>query len=180
VAKQEGGKLSVPRLAVLAVLALILSLFFPSCSKEDEAEKIRSLIKEGAELAEKHDLSGLIQFTTKDFLAQPGKHGIREVRRILWFAFNHYGNFRILYPEPGVDLGPEGREASARVYFLIVKKEQTTPRVQDLYKDPQGWIDEVGDTADLYRLSLDWSKENGDWLVKRALLEPFRGSGFSG
>lgn len=175
--RQKGVKLSIPRLAVLVV---IVSLFFPSCSKEDEAEKIRSLIKQGAELAEKHDLSGLIKFTTEDFLAQPGKHARREVRRILWFAFNHYGHFRIIYPEPSVDLGPEGREASARVYFLIVKKEQSPPKLKDLYKDPKGWLEEVGDTADLYRLNLEWSKENGDWLVKRALLEPFRGTGFSG
>ena len=175
--RQKGGRLSISRLVVLGV---ILSLFFPSCSKEDDAEKIRGLIKEGAELAEKHDLSGLIKFTTEDFLAQPGKHGRREVRRILWFGFNHYGHFRIIYPEPSVDLGPEGREASARVYFLIVKKEQSTPKVRDLYKDPKGWIEEVGDTADLYRLSLEWSKEKGDWLVKRALLEPSRGTGFGG
>ena len=174
--RQKGGKLSIPRLAVLVV---ILSLLFPSCSKEDEVEKIRSLIKEGAELAEKHDLSGLIEFTTEDFLAQPGKHARREVRRILWFAFNHYGHFSIIYPEPSVDLGPEGREASARIYFLIVKKEHSAPKVKDLYKDPKRWLEEVGDTADLYRLSLEWSKENGDWLVKRALLEPFRGTGFS-
>ena len=168
--------MSIPRLAVLVV---ILSLFFPSCAKEDEAEKIRSLIKECAELAEKHDLSGLIKCTTEDFLAQPGNNARREVRRILWFAFNHYGHFSIIYPEPSVDLGPEGREASARIYFLIVKKEHSAPKVKDLYKDPKRWLEEVGDTADLYRLSLEWSKENGDWLVKRALLEPFRGTGFS-
>jgi hypothetical protein len=162
----------------LAVLGMTLLLLSPSCAKEDEAEKIRSLIKEGVELAEKHDISGLIAFTTEDFIAQPGKHDSREVRRILWFAFNHYGTFRIIYPEPSVDLRSEDREASARVYFLIVKKGQATPKVQDLYKDPQGWIEEVGDTADLYRLSLDLVKKNGDWLVNGALLEPFRGTGF--
>jgi hypothetical protein len=177
VVRQKGEELFLPRLLALGV---ILLLFFPSCSKEDEAEKIRSLIKEGAEFAEKHDISGLIKFTTEDFIAQPGKHGSREVRRILWFAFNHYGNFSIMYPEPSVDLGPEGRDGSARIYFLIVKKDQSAPKVKDLYKDPQGWIKEVGESADLYRLSLDLLKENGDWLVKGALLEPFRGTGFSG
>jgi hypothetical protein len=162
----------------LAVLGIILLLLSPSCTKEDETEKIRSLIKEGVELAEKHDISGLIAFTTEDFIAQPGKHGSREVRRILWFAFNHYGSFRIMYPEPSVDLGPEGREGSARVYFVIVKKDQSVPKVQDLYKDPKGWIEQVGESADLYRLSLDVVKEHGDWLVKGALLEPFRGTSF--
>jgi len=164
------------RLAVLGVILLALPL---SCAKEDEAEKIRNLIKQGAELAEKHDISGLLTFTTEDFIAQPGKHGSREVRRVLWFAFNYYGNFKIMYPEPSVDLGPEGRDGSARVYFLIVKREQIAPNIKDLYKDPKGWIEEVGESADLYRLSLDLLKKNGDWLVKGALLEPFKGAGFS-
>lgn len=167
----------LPRLVVLFLIPL---LFLPSCSKEDEAEKILGVIKEGAELAEKHDVSGLIKFTAEDFLAQPGQHGSREVRRILWFAFNHYGNFKVLYPEPSVKLGPKGQKAFARVYFLIVKREQSIPKLKELYKDPQGWIEEVGENADLYRLKLDLSKEKGDWLVKRALLEPFRGTGFRG
>jgi hypothetical protein len=176
--RRTGGRtFFLRRLAVLGVVLLVFSF---SCAKEDEVEKIRRLIKQGAELAEKHDISGLLDLTTEDFIAQPGKHGNREVRRILWFAFNHYGNFRIMYPEPRVELGPEGRDGSARVYFLIVKRGQATPNVTDLYKDPRGWLEKVGETADLYRLSLELLKENGDWLVKRALLEPFRGVGFSG
>jgi hypothetical protein len=167
-------------LSRLAVLGVILLLFSTSCAKEDEAEKIRTLIKEGAELAENHDISGLIKFTTEDFIAQPGQRDSRGVRRILWFAFNHYGNFRIMYPEPSVELEPGGQKASSRIYFLIVKREQAAPKVKDLYKDPKGWIEQVGESADLYRLSLELSKENKDWLVKGALLEPFRGAGFSG
>jgi hypothetical protein len=162
----------------LAALGVIILFFSLSCSKEDEAEKIRSLIKKGAELAEKHDLNGLIKFTTEDFVAQPGKHGSREVKRILWFAFNHYGNFRIIYPEPSVDLGPEGRDGSAKVYLLIVKQGQSAPNIKDLYKDPKGWIEQVGESADLYRLSLELLKKDGDWLIKGALLEPFKGTGF--
>jgi hypothetical protein len=174
-ARMRGRRLLPLRLAVFGVIILFLSL---SCSKENETERIRSLIKKGAELAEKHDLSGLMKFTSEDFVAQPGKHGSREVKRILWFALNHYGNFRIMYPEPSVDLGPQGLDASARVYFLIVRREQSAPKVEDLYKDPKGWIEKVGESADLYRLSLDLLKRDGDWLVKGALLEPFRGTGF--
>ena len=176
-ARMRGHRLFLLRLAFLGVIILFFSL---SCSKENEAERIRSLIKKGAELAEKHDLSGLMKFTTEDFIAQPGKHGSREVKRILWFAFNHYGNFRIMYPEPSVDLGPQGLDASARVYFLIVRREQSAPKVEDLYKDPKGWIEKVGESADLYRLTLDLLKTDGDWLVKGARLEPFRGTGFAG
>lgn len=175
--RMRGQVFYLLKLAVLGVM--ILSIIF-SCSNEDETAKIRSLIKKAADLAEKHDLSGLLELASEDFMGQPGKHDSRGVKRILWFAFNHYGNFRIIYPEPSVVLGPQGRDGSARVYFLIVKKGQSAPKVKDLYKNPRGWIAEVGESADLYRLSLDLSKKDGDWLVKGALLEPFRGNGFSG
>ncbi len=140
---------------------------------------IHQLIKEGAELAEQHNAHGLMKLTTEDFLARPGQHNSREVRRILWLAFNHYGNFRLMYPEPSVELQSGGSGARAKVYFLIVRKEQSVPKLKELYKNPQSWLEEVGENADLYRLKLELLKKNGDWLVKGALLEPFRGLGFS-
>jgi hypothetical protein len=85
-----------------------------------------------------------------------------------------------MYPEPSVDLESNGTGAFATVYFLIVRKEQSVPNIKELYKNPQDWLQEVGENADLYRLKLEWSKQNGDWLVRKALLEPFRGLGFSG
>ncbi|MGW8220675.1 MAG: hypothetical protein ACWGP1_00885 [Syntrophobacteria bacterium] len=167
-------------LARLVTLLLISLLLLVACSKEDDTEQIRNLIKEGAKLAEEHNAAGLLKLTTEDFVARPGKHDGREVRRILWFAFNHYGNFNVMHPEPSVDLEESGREASAKVYFMIVKKERSIPELKDLYRDPRGWLEEVGETADLYRLKLELLKNNGDWLVRSVLLEPFRGVGFSG
>ena len=164
----------------LAILCLIPLMLFPSCAKEDETEKVLKLIKQGAELAEKHDAVGLMRFTTEDFVARPGQHGRQEVRRILWLAFRHYRSFRLIYPEPKVELEASGNRASARVYFLIVKKERSFPELQDLYKNPQRWLEEVGENADLYRLQLALLKQDGEWLVERALLEPYRGIGFGG
>ena len=80
-------------------MVLITLLFLTACAKEDDTEKIRALIKEGAKLAEEHSAAGLLELTTGDFIARPGEHDGREVRRILWFAFNHYGNFKVMYPE---------------------------------------------------------------------------------
>jgi len=155
-------------------------LLAASCAVEDDTVQIRNLIKKSAKLAEEHNAAGLMKLTTEDFVALPGQHNSREVRKILWFAFNHYQNFKVMYPEPSVDLEASGGKASAKIYFLIVKKERSIPELKDLYKDPQGWLEEVGENADLYRLSLVLLKKNGDWLVKRSLLEPFRGIGFSG
>ena len=168
-----------PPLTRLITFSLITLFILTACSKEDDTEQILTLIKEGAKLAEKHNAAGLLELTTQDFVARPGKHDGREVRRILWFTFNHYGNFKVLYPEPSVDLEESGREASAKVYFMIVKKERSIPKLKDLYRDPRGWLEEVGETADLYRLKLEFLKNNGDWLVRSVLLEPFRGVGFS-
>ena len=50
--------------------------------------------------------------------------------------------------------------------------------MKDLYDDPGGWLDEVGENADLYRLTLDLMKKEGDWLTVQAHLEPFKGYGF--
>jgi hypothetical protein len=62
---------------------------------------------------------------------------------------------------------------------MIVKKDQSFPDLDELYEDPQGWLEEIGKNADLYRLEIEFLKKDGDWLVKRAHLESFRGFGFS-
>lgn len=150
-----------------------------SCSGQDDTNEIRELIKNGIRLAEKRDVAGVMKMTTEDFLGDPGRHTGREVKRMLWLAFRQYGDFTIVYPQPNVNPVDEGRIASARVYCLIVKKERTLPELRDLYEDPRGWLNEVGENADLYRIELDLVKRNGDWLVNRARLEPFRGTGFN-
>jgi hypothetical protein len=36
----------------------------------------------------------------------------------------------------------------------------------------------VGENADLYRLELEFVKKKGDWVVRQAHLEPFKGYKF--
>ena len=166
-------------LARLVAFLLITLFTLAACAKEDDTDQIRKLIKEGARLAEEHNIASLLELTTEDFVAHPGEHDGREVKGILWYAFNHYGNFKVMYPEPSVDLKEGGRAASAKVYIMIVQKERSIPELKDLYKDPRGWLEEVGETADLYRLKLELLKNKENWLVRSVLLEPFRGVGFS-
>ena len=156
----------------------LLILLLASCAASEPEDSIRQVIRRGADLAERHDLGGLLGLTTKNFMAMPGSRDRDETKGILWMAFRYYEKFRIIYPEPEVDLEEKGRTASARVYFLMVRERRTFPRLEALYKDPQGWLKEVGEKADLYRLDLDWFNEDGDWLVAKAHLEPFRGTGF--
>ena len=163
----------------LVVLLLLFMSGLESCSSKDEETAIRELVKKGATLGEEQDIKGLMNLTTEDFLAVPGDLGRQETRRILFVVFRHYRDFKILYPRPSVDLKPDKRSASAVFPFLIVKKETTLPKLKELYEDPQRWLETVGENADLYRLKLEWVKQNGDWLVRQARLERFTGRSFS-
>ena len=163
----------------LLVLLLVAVSGVESCSSKDEETAIRELVKNGATLGEEQDIKGLINLTTEDFLALPGDLGRQETRRILFVAFRHYQDFKILYPRPSVELKPDKRSASAVFPFLIVKKEAALPKLKELYEDPQRWLETVGENADLYRLKLECLKQNGDWLVKQARLERFTGTSFS-
>ena len=87
-----------PSLARLVALLLITLFTLTACSKEDDSEQIRKLVQEGARLAEEHNIAGLLKLTSEDFVARPGNHGDREVKGILWYAFNRYGNFKVMYP----------------------------------------------------------------------------------
>jgi hypothetical protein len=162
----------------VAVCFILICSFAVTCSRKDEVGRILLLIQEGARLAEAHSVRELMELTTEDFQATPGPLDRPETGRILWWAFRHYGNFKVLYPKPAIDLKTEDA-ASARIYFMIVKKERTYPDLKKLYNDPQAWLEEVGENADLYRLTLGLLRKNEDWRVKSALLEPFKGLGFS-
>jgi hypothetical protein len=166
--------LSLVRVGVYFILIGSLAL---SCSKKDDVSLVLHLIQESARLAEAHHVQALMDLTTGDFQATPGPLDRRETGKILWWAFRHYGDFKILYPEPTIDLGSKDA-ASARLYFMILKKEGSYPDLKKLYKDPAAWLEEVGENADLYRLTLGFVRKNRDWTVKSALLEPFKGLGF--
>ncbi len=160
-------------------VCLLLGLCLQSaCKKKDEAEVIHRLIHKGAKLAEAHNVGGLMELAAPGFTAMPGNRDRAEVRSILFMAFRHYRDFRILYPKPGIDVEEGGRTASATVYFLIVRREGAYPELKDLYEDPGLWLEEVGENADLYRLRLALIEREDDWLTKQAHLEPFRGLGF--
>jgi len=162
------------------LLLLVLCFFLTSCASKDDTDVIRQLIKQGALCAENHDIRGLMKLTSEDFLAMPGQHDHNGVRRILWMAFRHYQEFKVMYPKPIIELESNGLTASATIYFMIVKKDVSFPKLTELYKDPQGWLEEAGENVDLYRLTLELLKKNRDWFVRRAHLEFFRGLGFSG
>ena len=163
----------------LAVLGLVLILMASACAQEDDAAAIRELVQKGVGLAEAHDISGLMELTTEDIVGQPGAYNRPAVKRIIWMALKRYGQIKILYPRPSVTLLAQDNRASCDVFLLIVKKDRVIPDLKDLYDDPKGWIETVGDNADLYQLDLEMRKTDGRWRVGKARLERFKGTGFS-
>ena len=164
--------------AVALCLLGILPWVF-SCAPKDDAEAVTKVVQEGARLAEEQDMGGIFDLTTEDFVALPGKLDRRETRRILFMAFHHYKQFKVLHPRPSVEIQPDRRTASAVFPFLIVKKDASLPALKDLYGDPKGWLEAVGENADLYRLKVELVKSGDKWLARQALLGRFTGVGFS-
>lgn len=160
---------------------MVFFVFFgvASCSKTDDVQAIRALIKEAAEMAEDHNLSGIMELTTEDVVGFPGHHDRLEIKRFIFSAFMHYGKLKILYPKPSVDLSTTDNSATCKIYLLIVKKDRAIPDVKDLYDEPRRWLEKVGENADLYQIELQLLKKGGTWRVHQAHLEGFKGLGFS-
>ena len=165
--------------AGLAIFWVIVFLCLMACSSKDDVAAIRALIKKGAELAEDHDVGGIMDLTTRDVRAHPGQLNRLEIKRVIWRAFRYYGRLKVLYPRPSVDVSENGHQADCKVYLLIVKQDQALPEVKEFYDDPKRWLETVGENADLYQLNLALIKKEGTWQVHQAHLEGFKGFGFS-
>jgi hypothetical protein len=162
----------------LAAVALVLLCTTAGCSRDDEVTRVRRFVQDGIQRAEKHDLAGLLALTSEGFRAEPGSRGRGAVREILGAAFYHYGRFRILYPEPAVEVAEDGRAATVTMPFLVVKRDGSWPGLESLYRDPQRWLDEVGENADLYRVIVRLAKMEEGWLAEWARLSSVGPSGF--
>jgi hypothetical protein len=167
----------VRRWILLTAGILMLALAF--CAPKDDERALRELVENAARLGEKHDIGGIIDLTTEDFRAIPGDIDRQGSKRILFMAFRHYGELKVVHPIPDVDLETGEGGPWVSFPFMIVKKDRTLPELKELYNDPRGWVEKVGEKADLYRFKLNVVKRKGDWLVKRAYLERFSGTGFS-
>lgn len=161
---------------VFILLLAFLFLFLSACSEKDEAEVIRQRIQKGAELAEQKKVGDLMAMTTDGFIADPGGNDPRAVKGILLRAFMYYGQFKLHFPKPTVEMADDGLSAAATLHFLIVRQNQTIPGLKDLYDDPRKWLETVGEKADLYQLEMSWVKTDGDWLVVSAKMAGFKGT----
>ena len=125
---------------------LILASGF--CASKDDERAIQELVERAARFAEQHDIGEIMDLTTEDFQARPGDLDHRGTKRILFMAFRHYGDLKVVHPRPSIDLDSGGDVASVSVPFLIVKRDQSLPELKGLYSDPKRWVEKVGEGAD--------------------------------
>jgi hypothetical protein len=149
-----------------------------ACSETDDALAIKTLLESGVKAAEQKSIDGLMELTTDDFVAMPGLRDESMVRKILFAAFMRYGKFTIHYPSPRIEIADNGVHAVVAFPFVIVRQNHDLPGLSGLYDDPQGWMEAVGEKADLYQLNLRLRKQDGDWLVAQAELRGYRHSVF--
>jgi len=162
---------------LLAGAAVALALV-SACSRDDEAREILELVREGVQRAEQRDVAGLLAMTAGGFRAEPGARDRAAAGESIEAAFYYYGRFRILHPEPAVELSEDRRTAAVSVPFLIVKRDRSWPDLDGLYRDPEAWLDRVGANADLYRLDVRLVRSQGGWFAESARLGSLRTADF--
>ena len=168
-----------PNHPALSLFIIILLALLPAgCGKKDDAKAIRNLIQQGALLAEKHAVGDILDLAVPEFTASPGQHKTDDVKRILFAAFQYYGKFRIHYPQPSVAVNESSTNAQTVIYFMIVRQDYDFPDLEDLYPDPERWLEAASGKADLYQLKLDLVKTGKKWKVTHAELEGFKGYDF--
>lgn len=169
---------------IIAAAALIastcpLSSACSSCEEQDDETAIRQLISRAASLAERHELGELMRITTPHVTARPSGMIRAEIKGALLIAFRRYGQFSIEHPRPSVEVEEDGVEASADLPFLVVRDNRKVPDLKDLYDDPQNWLEQVGELADLYFLDLELIKNDDDaWRVEGVRIRGTRGREF--
>ena len=153
-------------------------ILLTACSESDDTTAIKTLVETGVKLAEQKSVGDLMDLTTEDFVAMPGRRGEREVKRILFAAFMHYGDFLIHYPRPDIDIADTGVRATVHFPFVIVRQNHDLPGLTAFYDDPASWLETVGEKADVYQLTLQLRKQDGSWLVVQAELHGYHHSAF--
>jgi hypothetical protein len=165
-------KKSIQKISNLTIL-LTLVMLISACAKTDREEQAYQLIQQGVDLAEGHNLSGLMELTQDSFSAGPGNRSRQDVRRILFVAFKRLGKFSIHHPKPNIRVSEDGERAIVKMKLLIASQAQEFPELKLLYEDTTAWIEAIDQHADIYTLSMELEYESNNWLVKKASISGF-------
>ena len=89
-------------LLILLVFCLTGAAFL-ACETPEEQE-INATVSEGIETFESADLTKLIKFGTRDFVAYPGKLDRKTIVRRLYLAMKNQKDIRVLHPIPDIEI----------------------------------------------------------------------------
>ena len=159
----------MPLMAAACAVALCWA-----CKPKDDEKLIFALIERAAILAQEHKTGKIMDLATETFVADPGGRDRQEVQSILVYAFMRYGNFKIKFPTPEIEIAPSGDAASAKVPFVVVREGMIIPDLTKLKDDPARWIEEVSRSTDPYHIELRLEKIDGEWKVQKAIMQGLR------
>jgi hypothetical protein len=163
---------------VKKALTLLAVILVCNCGAKDDTRAIREFIQNSARHAEAHRVGDLVEATTEDFMALPGRYNRGTTRGILFRVFKYYGRFKIHFPRPSIQIDPSSNRAKATIYFVMVRQDIDIPDLRELTDDPQQWLKTAQQKADLYQLKLNLVKQDSQWMVAQAHLQAFKGTGF--
>jgi hypothetical protein len=162
----------------MVLLVLCTGLSCGLCSSSSDEEQIRKLIDQMVDLAEKHDIGGLEDLASEDLVVRPWSMRRGEFKRWLFVAFRRYGDFKLHFPRPGVEIDEQQGTATASIYFLMLSGGKAVPDLQELKDRPDEWLDKAMNLTNLFKLTLGLSKIDGDWLVSAAHFKRLKGLSF--
>jgi len=164
--------MNVRTLTILAAVA-----WLAACTSKGQETRVRELIDEAVQMAQRGDAAGLMDLTSGDFRVPHTGADRRQVRLRLRYALQRFRKGVIHYHRPGVDLDADELQAEVRFAFLVVRGEPPEglgPRGQN-QKD---WMEAVADKARLMRITLQLRRDDDEWRVYAARVERFSGMGF--
>ena len=162
-------RLAIGMLLSLGPLAFITG--WARCETVDDETLIRTLIEGAEKSAEAHAISKIMDLATLDLVVQPGDKNRQHVKRTLFAAFQFYGQFDVIYPRPTVNVDKSKAFAEAVIHFVILRSGVELPALHALYEDPDAFVEQASQKADLYKLDLWLIKEGGEWRVRRAQIK---------
>jgi hypothetical protein len=134
-------------------IVVLLGLFIISaCAKGvSEEDRLKQIVNEAAEAAQKKDIDGVRKHISKSYRDQEG-NDYDSVRRILLYHFIRAETVAIFVRSVDADIKGDTAHAKANV-FLVRGKEVKS--IQDI----------IPDSAVGYRFELIFKKENKEWRV---------------
>lgn len=152
---------------LLAVLLSLAALGSFGCESQEEQE-VNATVSEGIETFERGDLTKLIKFTTRDFVAYPGKVDRKTLMRRLYLTVKSSREINVLHPAPEIELDAGEETARVDVPLIVAASKELEKELADVNEDQVKWIEKAEQYAEVKHLELSMVKQGDRWLVQTA------------